>query len=103
MNAIKKITLFIFSCLALTNITTECLFGPPGRGSGAATGALVGGLAGGRTGALTGLAVGGFTDMVGAAAADDAQRRAEAEYYDRMELERLREEERFRRAREMAE
>jgi hypothetical protein len=106
MNALKKLSLFIFSCLALTNVSIQCLL-RPGR-STAARGALWGGVAGGGKGAAIGMAVGGTVGRMRSAAAADRPR-YEADYYEsrrdrgyRDENERLRREnEELRRQQEL--
>lgn len=74
--------LFIFTCLTLGNLSTQCFFysDDPGANAfgGAATGALIGGAAGGGRGAAIGAGVGAGVGLMSAAAARDDRRR----YYD---------------------
>jgi hypothetical protein len=79
MKITKKLTLFLFGCIAFVNLPTLCWYRDGSYyPSGAFTGAAIGGLAGGRKGAAIGLGVGMASDVIGSAAADDRRRR----YYD---------------------
>jgi hypothetical protein len=69
MKTISKIILLIFTCLALSNVSTNCFFyNDGGYPNNTLSGAAIGGLAGGRKGAAIGLGVGAGMDMMGAAA-----------------------------------
>jgi len=85
MNAINKIMILIFTCLALSNASTNCFYygDNPGAGAfgGAATGALIGGAAGGGRGAAIGAGVGAGVGLISSAAARDSRRRYDDDYY----------------------
>lgn len=75
MKSINKIMLFVITCLALSNITTNCFFyNDGGYPNNTLSGAAIGGLAGGRKGAAIGLGVGAGMDMMGAAARSNRRR-----------------------------
>lgn len=78
MKTTKKITFFLLSCIAFSNLPTHCFYND---GNNIWRGAAIGGLAGGRRGAAIGLGVGAATDIIGNAAADADRRRYEDSYY----------------------
>lgn len=87
MKTINKIVLFIFTCLALSNVSMHGFYysDDPGASAlgGAATGALVGGLAAGGRGAAMGAGIGAGVGLIGSAAARDRRRYDDDYYYDR--------------------
>lgn len=89
MKHINKIMLFIFACVTLSHLPTNCFYND-GYPNNALSGAAIGGLAGGRRGAAIGLGVGMSADIIGAAARRDRRRREEEDYYRRREDEHYR-------------
>jgi hypothetical protein len=85
MKIMNKVMLFIFTCLTLCNISTQCFYYSDDPGANvmgnAATGALVGGLAGGGRGAAIGAGVGLGVGAIGAAARSNDRRRYDDGYY----------------------
>jgi len=79
MKTINKVILFMFTCLTLSNVTTNCFFYSDDPGANVlgttATGALIGGAAGGGRGAAIGAGVGAGVGLMSAAARSGERRR----------------------------
>ncbi len=83
MKTMKKIFFFVFSCIALSNLSMHCFYND---GNNMWRGAAIGGLAGGRKGAAIGLGVGAMSDIASNAATDNQRRRRYDDddyYYDK--------------------